>query len=665
MVSKRLTNKADSRARDEKAPGSKASTKAKIGVSAKPATTNKSKTELEGKRSRSTRVKTELQVQTPKRRALPAKTKASVSQRTAAEPSLAAVVKDTTVPRARTRSNAGEAKKTEAEATRMNANIGFEEVQQAWASVMQPWSALPAWSINPEALSGLQREYLQRAQSLMASPGATGLGGDKRFSHDAWQKGPFALAASAYLLNAEFMARIAELVEADEKTKDRIRFATEQWVDAAAPSNFLATNPEAQQRMLESGGESLRQGMENLMHDLAAGRISQSDETAFEVGRNVATSEGAVVFRNDLMEIIQYKPITERVAKRPLLMVPPCINKFYILDLQPDNSLVQHCLAEGVQVFMLSWRNVDESMSQITWDDYLEIGAIEAIRVVQEISAQEEINLLGFCVGGTIVGATLAALAARKIYPIASLTLLTTLLDFSHPGVLGVFIDEQHVRMREQNLGQGGVMRGKELAATFSALRPNDLVWNYFVNNYLKGERPAAFDLLYWNADSTNLPGPMFAWYLRHMYLQNQLCKPKQLTCLGETIDLGAIDAPSYIFAARDDHIVPWQSAYLSTQHLGGEKRFILGASGHIAGTINSAKRNRRSYWTAAPQHLPSNPDAWLEVAAEQQGSWWRDWSAWLAQYAGGERLAPRSFGNAEYQAIDPAPGPYVKQRAT
>jgi polyhydroxyalkanoate synthase len=473
------------------------------------------------------------------------------------------------------------------------------------------------------------------------------------------------MAAAAYLLNAEFMARIAELVEADPKTKDRIRFATEQWVDAASPSNFLATNPEAQQRMLASGGESLRQGMENLMHDLAAGRISQTDESAFEVGRNVATSEGAVVFRNGLMEIIQYKPITERVAKRPLLMVPPCINKFYILDLQPDNSLVQHCLAEGVQVFMLSWRNVDESMSQITWDDYLETGAIEAIRVVQEISGQEEINLLGFCVGGTIVGATLAALAARQIYPIASLTLLTTLLDFSQPGVLGVFIDEQHVRMREQSLGAGGVMRGKELAATFSALRPNDLVWNYFVNNYLKGERPSAFDLLYWNADATNLPGPMFAWYLRHMYLQNQLCKPHQLRCLGESIDLGAIDAPSYIFAAREDHIVPWQSAYLSTQHLGGEKRFVLGASGHIAGTINSAKRNRRSFWTAAPQHLPSHPDAWLEAAHEKQGSWWLDWSRWLAQFSGGDRAAPRSLGRAEYPILDPAPGPYVKQRAS
>jgi len=554
---------------------------------------------------------------------------------------------------------------TGAASASMNPETGFQDAQQAWASVMQPWAAIPAWTINPEALNSLQREYLERAQSLMASPGSGDTAGDKRFSHDAWRHGPFAMAAAAYLLNAEFMTRIAALVEADKKTKDRIRFATEQWVDAASPSNFLASNPEAQQRMLESGGESLRQGMENLMHDLAAGRISQTDETAFEVGRNVATSEGAVVFRNDLMEIIQYKPMTERVAKRPLLMVPPCINKFYILDLQPDNSLVRHCLAEGVQVFMLSWRNVDESMSQMTWDDYLEIGAIEAIRVVQEISGQEAINLLGFCVGGTIVGATLAALAARQIYPIASLSLLTTLLDFSHPGVLGVFIDEHHVKMREQSLGAGGVMRGKELAATFSALRPNDLVWHYFVNNYLKGEKPAAFDLLYWNADSTNLPGPMFAWYLRHMYLQNQLCKPHQLQCLGESIDLGAIDVPSYIFAAREDHIVPWHAAYLSTQHLGGDKRFVLGASGHIAGTINSAKRNRRSFWTAEPQHLPSDPDAWLAAAHEEQGSWWLDWSQWLAQFAGGERAAPRVLGSAEYQILDPAPGPYVKQRVS
>lgn len=541
---------------------------------------------------------------------------------------------------------------------------GFQDVQQAWAAVMQPWAAMPGWSIDPEALGSLQREYLERAQALMSSSEPNALQLDKRFSHEAWHTGPFAMAAAAYLLNAEFMSRIAKLVEADEKTKERIRFATEQWVEASAPSNFLATNPEAQQRMLASGGESLRQGMENLMHDLAAGRISQSDESAFEVGRNVATSAGAVVFRNELMEIIQYQPTTTKVAKRPLLMVPPCINKFYILDLQPDNSLVQHCLSEGIQVFMLSWRNVDASMGHLTWDDYLETGAIEAIRVVQEISAQEDINLLGFCVGGTIVGAALAALAARKIYPIASLTLLTTLLDFSHPGVLGVFIDEQHVRMREQSLGSGGVMRGKELAATFSALRPNDLVWNYVVNNYLKGERPAAFDLLYWNADSTNLPGPMFAWYLRHMYLQNELCQPHRLQCLGESIDLGAIDVPSYIFAAREDHIVPWQSSYLSTQHLGGDKRFVLGASGHIAGTINAAKRNRRSYWLGLPQHLPADSDAWLSTAVEHQGSWWTDWSLWLKPFRGGERNAPSSLGHRAYPVLDAAPGPYVKQRA-
>jgi len=542
--------------------------------------------------------------------------------------------------------------------------IGFQQVQQAWASVMQPWVSMPSWSINPQALGELQREYLERAQSLMASPKVDSLQVDKRFSSDAWLAGPFAMAAAAYLLNAEFIARIAELVEADDKTKDRIRFATEQWVEAASPSNFLATNPDAQRRMLESGGESLRQGMENLMHDLAAGRISQSDESAFEVGRNVATSQGAVIFRNDLMEIIQYQPTTAEVAKRPLLMIPPCINKFYILDLQPDNSLVQHCLSEGIQVFMLSWRNIDASMGHLTWDDYLDKGAIEAIRVVQEISSQQEINLLGFCVGGTIVGAALAALAARKIYPVASLTLLTTLLDFSHPGVLGIFIDEQHVRMREQSLGSGGVMRGKELAATFSALRPNDLVWNYVVNNYLKGERPAAFDLLYWNADSTNLPGPMFAWYLRHMYLQNELCQPDRLQCLGVSIDLGAINVPSYIFSAREDHIVPWQSSYLSTQHLGGDKRFILGASGHIAGTINSAKRNRRSYWLGSPGDLPPDPEDWLRHAHEYQGSWWTNWSTWLGEFRGGERIAPEMLGSADYPVLDSAPGPYVKQRA-
>lgn len=525
--------------------------------------------------------------------------------------------------------------------------------------------------IAPEELLRIQSDYLQRFGALWSAfaerPAAPAEPiKDSRFADAAWTANPFAaFAARAYLLNGELMNRLAQSVEGDAKFKKRLRFAVSQWVDAASPANYLALNPKAQQTLLDTKGESLQAGLANLLADVEKGKISLTDETAFEVGRNVATSAGEVVFENPLFQLIQYRPLTAQVRQRPFLIVPPCINKYYILDLQPENSFVRYAVEQGNTVFLVSWKNPHEPEATLTWDDYVGRGAIEAIHTVQAISGAPKLNVLGFCVGGTILATALAVLAARGLQPAASLTLMTSLLDFSDTGVLDVFVDEASVAMREQTLGQGGLMPGRDLANTFAALRANDLVWNYVASNYLEGRQPGAFDLLYWNGDSTNLPGPMYAWYLRHLYLQNELREPGRLTVCGERVDLTRIAAPVYVFAAREDHIVPWQSAFGSTQVFGPghAARFVLGASGHIAGSINPPSKNRRSYWTSNVP-LAAGPDAWLAAASEHPGSWWSDWNHWLAQFADGQVAAPAQPGSARFAPIEPAPGRYVKEPA-
>nr|WP_310265119.1 class I poly(R)-hydroxyalkanoic acid synthase [Roseateles saccharophilus] len=536
---------------------------------------------------------------------------------------------------------------------------------------MQQMAHLP--QISPAALAELQADYLKQATALWNTSlghGEAPAIGDRRFAAPEWRASPAAnFMTQLYLLNSQTLSRMASAVEADDKTKARIRFAVQQFVDAASPSNFLALNPEAQKLALDSHGETLARGLQHLWGDVQRGHVSQTDESAFEVGKNVATTAGNVVFENELFQLIEYTPLTAQVHARPFLMVPPCINKFYILDLQPDNSLIRYAVSEGHRVFVVSWRNPDESVKALTWDDYIEQGAIQAIRVVQEISGQDKINTLGFCVGGTILATALGVLAARGEQPAASLTLLTTLLDFADNGILDIFVDEAMVRLREATLGPESpkgpqLLHGQELATTFSFLRPNDLVWNYVVGNYLKGEAPPAFDLLYWNGDSTNLPGPMYCWYLRHTYLQNELKQPGKLTVCGEKLDLGAIEAPVYIYGSREDHIVPWQAAYRSTQILNGKKRFVMGASGHIAGVINPPAKGKRSHWIAKGTALPADPDAWFKSATEHPGSWWPDWSAWLASHAGAMKPAPKTPGNRKFKAIEPAPGRYVKAKA-
>jgi polyhydroxyalkanoate synthase len=467
---------------------------------------------------------------------------------------------------------------------------------------------------------------------------------------------------------------MAESVQGDAKTKGRIRFAVQQWVDAASPSNYLALNPEALKRALDTKGESLSKGLQQLWGDVQKGHVSQTDESVFEVGRNVATTEGAVVFENEFFQLIEYKPLTAKVFERPMLFVPPCINKYYILDLQSDNSVIRYTVEQGHQLFVVSWRNPDASMKTKTWDDYIEHGAIRAIAAVQEATAAATINTLGFCVGGTILSTALAVLAARGKQPAHSVTLLTTLLDFEDTGVLDIFVDEAAVQLREMTIGADapagpGLLKGKELATTFSFLRPNDLVWNYVVGNYLKGEAPPPFDLLYWNGDSTNLPGPMYCWYLRHTYLSNELKQPGALTVCGEKVDLGAIKAPFYVYGSREDHIVPWTGAYRSTPLLkgaGGARgkgtRFVLGASGHIAGVINPPANKKRSHWTN--DATPPSAEAWFDGATERAGSWWPDWSGWLRPLGGKQVPAPKSYGGRTFKAIEPAPGRYVKAKS-
>jgi polyhydroxyalkanoate synthase subunit PhaC len=546
------------------------------------------------------------------------------------------------------------------------------EVTQGWMRVLAgaPASAAAAFSPGAWNNAALQRSYFEKQARLWSALAsgkretlATPAPGDRRFAAKEWRDNPYYdYLKQSYLLAARYLEELVDAAELEPLAKARARFAARQWIDAMCPANFPATNPEALRHALDTKGESVARGMANLLGDVQKQRISQTNEAAFEVGRNLAVTPGDVVYENELMQLIQYRATTAEVAKRPLVMVPPCINKYYILDLQPENSFVAHAVAAGNTVFMVSWRNVEAEQGGYTWDDYLEMGVFQPLRVALEISKSEQANALGFCVGGTLLGAALAVLSARKDDSVASATFLAAMLDFSETGQIGLFVDEASVATREATIGAGGILSGRDLAFVFSSLRANDLIWPYVVNNYLLGGEPAAFDLLYWNSDSTNLPGPMYCYYLRNTYLENRLREPGALVNCGVPVDLGRVKLPIFVVATREDHIVPWRSAYRTLELLGGEdKTFVLGASGHIAGVVNPASKNRRSYWTGAP--YPANPDDWLRQAEEKKGSWWRAWSEWLARHGGGMRQAPSAPGNVQYRTIEAAPGRYVKQR--
>ena len=534
--------------------------------------------------------------------------------------------------------------------------------------------ALPNWLALHEQTLQTLLPWWPGAMGAAAAPGNAATP-DRRFADDAWQGDPrFAALAQSYNMQAASLQQALAAAPLDERSKAQMGFLLRQVVDALSPANSLATNPEAMKLAVESGGASLMEGMKLFMADLAQGRIAMTDDQAFEVGRNVATTPGSVVFENQLIQLIQYQPVAAKVYARPLLIVPPCINKFYILDLQPENSLVAHALAQGHNVFLVSWRNISAPQQHLGWDDYIEQGVIAAIETTLAVckggssggksgkGGADKINALGFCVGGTLLSCALAVLTARGDAPVASVTLLTTLLDFSDGGELGLLVDETSLASREAEIGQGGLLKGRELAQVFASLRANDLIWPYVVNGYLKGKPPPAFDLLFWNGDDSNLPGPMFCWYLRNAYLENKLRVPGATMQCGQPVDFGAITIPAFVYASREDHIVPWQSAYASSQLLGGECTYVLGASGHIAGVINPPAKGKRNHWVGK---LQPDPQRWLEGAQSVPGSWWPAWMAWLSDHGGVKVASPKKLGSREHPVIEPAPGRYVKEKAS
>ena len=552
----------------------------------------------------------------------------------------------------------------------------FSEATEAFVKSLLGKGApdlLPSVQIDPAKLAALQAGCLQQHAALWhsmlkrqaggdAEPVARPEPGDRRFSSPEWQRNPwFDYLRQSYLINSRFLSEWVEALNAEPRAKERLRFVTRQVADAMSPANFVATNPEALKLAMETQGESLAKGVRQLVEDVQKGRISHTDEGAFEVGKNLAVTEGAVVFENELIQLIQYKPLTAKVLARPLVMIPPSINKYYILDLRAENSFVRYALEQGHMVFMVSWRNITEEVGHFTWDDYVEKGALKAFEVARAIAGTEEVNALGFCVGGTILGTALAVLAANGDQHVKSVTFLASMLDFSDTGDIRVFIDERSIAAREAEIGRGGVMSGRDIAMAFTALRANDLVWSYVVSGYLKGQRPEALDLLFWNADGTNLPGPMYCWYVRNTYLENRLREPGGTSVLGVPVDLGKVTVPAYVLATREDHIVPWRTAYQTTQLLHGESRFVLGASGHVAGVINPPSKNKRSHWVGGKP--TASAEDWLAAATEKPGSWWTDWSRWLEAFGGESVPAPSRLGNAEFNPIEPAPGRYVRQR--
>ena len=517
---------------------------------------------------------------------------------------------------------------------------------QVWSPVLEFWRGF----FNPKSAAG--------PDSPVQVPR-----GDRRFKDEAWSHSPYYdLLKQFYLSNSKQLSEFVDQAEVDDKSKLQLRFYARQFIDAMSPSNFPLTNPEVIRTAIQTRSASLTAGMQNLIEDLQKGRITRVDESAFEVGRNLAATPGTVVFENDLIQLIQYKPRTAAVEKTPLLIVPPCINKFYLLDLGAGNSFVEYAVAQGHHVFLISWRSAVAETQYLTWDDYLKLGPLKAIDVVRDISDADQIHSLGFCVGGTILSCAAGVLAARGENKLATMTLLTTMIDFADTGEIGLLIDQNSMTLREATIGNGGILPGKELAFTFGTLRANDLIWRYVVDSYMKGATPEAFDLLYWDSDSVSLPGPMYCWYTRNTYVQNKIKDPGATTQCGEQIDLSKVTVPLYLLASREDHIVPWQSAYRSKGLIGKDPRFVLAASGHVAGVINPPARNKRSYWTR--DNLSCDATDWLESAEEKPGSWWPDWDAWMKSHSSGTISAPTQPGNARYQAIEEAPGRYVKQKA-
>ncbi|HWM40829.1 MAG TPA: class I poly(R)-hydroxyalkanoic acid synthase [Burkholderiales bacterium] len=490
--------------------------------------------------------------------------------------------------------------------------------------------------------------------------------GDSRFKEDDWSKNfLFDLIKQSYLIAArrtrEAVASVEGLSDASEK---KVAFFTRQYVDALSPSNFLLTNPQVLRETLSSGGQNLVRGLNNLLADIEKGggklRISMTDESAFQLGKNVATTPGKVVYQTDLMQLIQYAPLTDQVYRRPLLIIPPWINKYYILDLREKNSFIRWAVQQGHTVFVISWVNPDARLAQKGFDDYMLEGPLAAMEAIEKATGAREMNVIGYCLGGTLLGATLAYMAEKKQQRVASATFFVSLLDFSQPGELGVFIDEQQVANLEHKMNQRGYLEGSEMAGTFNLLRANDLVWSFVVNNYLMGKDPFPFDLLYWNADSTRMPARMHSFYLRNMYIKNLMGVPGGIQLTGVPIDLAKVTLPAYFISTVEDHIAPWKTTYKGAKYLRGSTRFVLGGSGHIAGIVNPPAAKKYHYWTN--DALPETADDWFAGATQRPGSWWEDWQGWIEPHGGGKAPA-RIPGEGAMRALEDAPGSYAVMR--
>ncbi len=536
----------------------------------------------------------------------------------------------------------------------------LQKMNDAWSQLLSKPTDPQGWV---DAITEYQKSQLNLwSNLLMGRPDSSTSGADRRFSSDEWSENPvFNYIKESYLIASKILQKAVNNTNLDEKAQQKLEFYTQQYIDALSPTNFAMTNPEVIQQAIDSKGQSLIDGLQNLLGDVEKGRISMTDEEAFVLGENIGTSEGSVVFQNELMQIIQYKPLTEKVCERPLLIIPPCINKFYILDLQPSNSFVKYAVEQGQTVFLISWVNATKEQGDISWDDYVEQGVLKAIDVVKSIGSTPKLNAVAWCVGGTILASAMSVMTSRKDDSISSATFLTTLVDFEEPGDMGVFIDETQVSKLVSQVQREGILSGKSLSTTFNMLRSNDLIWSYVVNNYLKGQAPAPFDILYWNSDPTNLPGNMYCYYITNMYLENNLSKPGKLSICGEPIDLSKIKTPCYFLSCIEDHIAPWKSTFKATEIFNTNIEFVLGASGHIAGVINPASKNRRNFWVNG--EMGKGADQWLETAERQEGSWWNNWNTWLKKRAGKQIAAPEAQGNAEHSIIEAAPGSFVKER--
>lgn len=507
-----------------------------------------------------------------------------------------------------------------------------------------------------------------RMMGFDAEPVRRPKSGDKRFRHEAWEESPlFDFIKQSYLLTADYIHHTVKNVEGlDDKAEKQIDFYTRQFIDALSPSNFLATNPEIIRMTIESRGQNLLRGLNNLLDDLERGkgrlRITTTDLDAFEVGRNLALTPGKVVFQTELAQLIQYTPATDKVYKRPVLFMPPWINKFYILDLQPKNSLIKWMVEQGHTVFVISWRNPTAELAEKGFDDYMREGPLAALDAMEQATGEKSFNMVGYCLGGTLLAATLAYLAVKGDKRVHSATFLTSLIDFESPGELEVFIDDNQLETMERSMGRSGFLGGDQMGATMSSLRANDLIWSFFINNYLRGQDPFPFDLLYWNQDSTNMPAKMHAFYLRNMYLENKLREPGGITLDGVPIDLSKVKVPTYFVSAKEDHIAPWPATYRGVHLLGGIGKFVLGGSGHIAGVVNPPEKKKYGYWTNTDK--PPQAEEWLQGAEFHEGSWWLDWINWINR-KGGQKVdaAGREPGAGKLKAIEDAPGSYVLAR--